>query len=368
MPAYFSENPEKDLWEELLQFSYKANIKRYFAKNSLPADEKTIDSIVGSVLQSHEYFSAAKSASIQIAPLLLYYGATNLLNGMSNLISGRQCIVENHGMSLELPEEMPFVADAEIRFLSPVKGGVHVFAKALGLSTNLTQYGIWKLREFLDSIAEINTDYMRCYDTKVGNVIMLDLFCTPEGKVEKVYCDDSNEEDLLTRLFDVDGFERNYLKPTMAEEYKTGRKYFVLYRKLTGQDISEVSFSGQPFLRAGHRKNNTLITIPTLLNMYVSLFALASLCRYHPDRWSPFVLYDETGEKLLVEKLLFFARRMIPNLVLNRILGEQVQYTNNKYIEKNTIKPVGEHQIQEVVDRRVNEYMEQQHISQIVHK
>ena len=32
MTTIFSENPENDLWRELLQFTYEANIKRYLTK------------------------------------------------------------------------------------------------------------------------------------------------------------------------------------------------------------------------------------------------------------------------------------------------------------------------------------------------
>lgn len=96
--------------------------------------------------------------------------------------------------------------------------------------------------------------------------------------------------------------------------------------------------------------------------MYIALFALASLCRYHPGCWSPFVQKDTTGEKLLIEKFLFFARRMLLNYALNYITDEQIQYTPNKYSEKNTIKLVGEHQVQEIVERKLQEQFERQQI------
>ena len=35
MTIIFSENPENDLWRELLQFTYEANIKRYLAKKGV---------------------------------------------------------------------------------------------------------------------------------------------------------------------------------------------------------------------------------------------------------------------------------------------------------------------------------------------
>lgn len=41
MPVYFSECPEKDLWRELLQYTYSANIERYFNKKEIIAESET---------------------------------------------------------------------------------------------------------------------------------------------------------------------------------------------------------------------------------------------------------------------------------------------------------------------------------------
>lgn len=360
----FSENPESDLWRELLQFTYEANIKRYLDKKGLTADEETTSCIVGSFLQANEYYKSAQNANLQIAPLLLYYGSTNLLYGMANLLSGNINIIKNHGMTIKIPEEMNFIADTEIRFLSPTDGGVHVVARAMGFEPDLTGFGDWKLREFLDSIAEISPDFAQCYETQAGRIAMIDVFNTPDGKVEKIYFSNATRDSLIALLQDIDGFDKSYLRVTTAKEFRTEREYFVLRHKLSGKDISELSYSGQPYLRAGHNKNSRLITIPTVLNMYIALFALASLCRYHPQRWSPFVLKDTTGEKLLIEKFLYYARRMIPNFVLNKIVADRVQYTSSNYAENNTIKLVGEHQVQEIVEQKVKEHFAKQ---QIIH-
>ena len=45
MISVFSENPESDLWRELLQFSYEANINRYLSKKGLHATAETIHSL-----------------------------------------------------------------------------------------------------------------------------------------------------------------------------------------------------------------------------------------------------------------------------------------------------------------------------------
>lgn len=364
MVSVFSENPENDLWRELLQYSYEANIKRYLSKKGVIPQEDTVNCISGSFLQAFEYYKSAKEADIQIAPLLLYYGSTNLFYGMINLLSGSINKIESHGMKLFIPEEMAFIADADIRFFSPNTGGVNVIARAIGFDSDLTGFGDWKLKEFLDSIAEINADYVRCYELQTGRIAMLDIFNTPDGKAEKIYYTEENKESFLSLISEIENFNQSYLRITTANEYETQKEYFVLRHKMTGEDISEISYSGQPYLRAGHNKNGQLITIPAMLNMYIALFALASLCRYHPERWSPFVQKDTTGEKLLIEKFLFYARRMLPNYVLNYIAGEKVQYTPNRYSEKNTIKLVGEHQMQEMVERKIQEQFDRQQISE----
>ncbi len=363
MSVIFSENPEKDLWRELLQFTYEANIRRYLEKKGITADEKTQTCIVGSFLQAYEYYKSAEQANLQISPLLLYYGSTNLLYGMVNLLSGTINKISNHGMKIFTAEKMDFISDTDIRFLSPDDGGVHVIAKAMGFEHDLTGFGDWKLREFLDSIAEISSDFTQCYEQYTSKIAMLDVFNTPDGKVEKLYFTPDTKSKLIDLLRNVEDFEKSYLRLNVAREHGTGKEYFVLRHKLTGKDISEESFSGQPYLRAGHYKNGKIITIPTVLNMYISLFALASLCRYFPEHWSPFVLKDATGEKLLIEKFLYFARRLIPNFVLNNILNDQVRYSSAKYKAVDTIKLVGEHQVQEMVEKNVKKEFEKQKIT-----
>lgn len=348
----FTENPESELWRELLQYSYKANIERFFKDNSISGDDKIIDCIIGSFLQAHEYYKASTNANLQIAPLLLYYGTTNLLFGMSSLLSGRICEITNHGMKPNPSTINNYIAETSITFDNPKNGGIHIFAKALGYKEDLTRYGSWTLMEFLSSIAEINTDYMKCYSENCSNVLMLDVFNTPDGKIEKIYYNNTNSTELLDVANNIEDIKESYLKFQSGKD-RDGTEYYILRHKIAGKDITKNSFSGQPYLQAGHKKNGKLITIPTILNMYISLFIMGSLCRYHPERWSPFVLNDMTGEKLLIEKFLYYARRTIPNFVLNTIRDKLITYVTEQYKPQETIKLVGEHEVQKLVEKEV---------------
>lgn len=348
----FTENPESELWRELLQYSYKANVERYFKDHSITKDDKVTDCIIGSFLQAHEYYKASTNVNLQIAPLLLYYGTTNLLFGMSSLFAGKICEITNHGMKPNSSTIKDYIAETSITFENPQHGGIHIFANALGYREDLTQYGNWKLIEFLASIAEISADYKKCYSKNCGNVLMLDVFNTPNGRIEKIYYNNTNSSDLFKVANNVEEINKSYLKFQNGKD-RDGTEYYILRHKMTGKDISKISFSGQPYLQAGYKKNGKLITIPTILNMYISLFIMGSLCRYHPEIWSPFVLNDITGEKLLIEKFLYYARRMIPNIVLNTIQYKRITYVTEKYAPKETIKLVGEHEVKELVKKEV---------------
>ena len=98
--VYYSENPEEDIWLNLKRYSFVENIYRYYKDSEVNPSEDLVEAISGSILQAYEYFQASKTATIQTAPLLLYYGATNLLFAASCLLKGVFVKVNGHGMKL----------------------------------------------------------------------------------------------------------------------------------------------------------------------------------------------------------------------------------------------------------------------------
>lgn len=272
----FTETPEEDLWQEILQYSYKANILRYFDEHSFVKDEKTIDCIIGSLLQAHEYYSASKNVNLQISPLLLYYGTTNLLFGISTLITGKIPNVQNHGMKPNTSTISKYISETSISFSDSNHGSIHLFSKIFKYNVDLTTYGAWQLKDFLSSIAEIDSTYKKCYSELYGNTLMLDIFQTPSGSIERIYCQKEHLQDIFPLLDHVEHFSQSYLKPQIGSERTSGSDFIILRKKMNSTDIKKLSFSGQPYLQIGIEKQGQLITIPTLFNMYISLFIMGS--------------------------------------------------------------------------------------------
>ena len=349
----FTENPENDLWQELMQFSYKANVERYLEEHNLVKSEDTINTIIGAFLQANEYFKASKTVNLQISPLLLYYGSTNLLLGLCSLKKGIRPEIKNHGMATLHTTIDNYISEASVRFNDYNFGGIHQFAKIIGFDKDLTKYGEWKMQEFLSAIVEIDRDYKKCYEKEIGNTLLLDLYNTSTGLIEKIYAKKEIMESILNVLNNVEDFKKNYLDYQTGYEKETNRNYLILRKRMTGKNIKKISFSGQPYLQAGIEKNGQLITLPQLFNMYSALFIMGSLCRYHPEIWGPFVLNDETGERLLFEKFIYYSRRIIPNIVLNIINNDDITYVTQRYSTNETIKHVNEHDVKELVRNEI---------------
>ena len=362
----FTEEPEQELWRNLLQYSYKSNIKRFFIEHNLPiiedaSSENNIDilsnAVAGAMLQADEYYRASKLVSLHVKPLLLYYGTTNLMYAMSILVSGHINNITNHGMQIEASKDNDYIANTGLRFNHKADGGVHVYSKSLGFDKDLCSHNQyqWTLSDFLDSIAEICEDYNRCYTGKSSKILMLDVVNTADGIIEKVHIG----ADQGTTINNIEDFSNAYLSPYTGRN-NAGDSYLVLRHKINGKDISHDSYSGQPYLQVAHDINGKLLTIPVELNMYISLFVLSSLCRYYPGIWYPFVIQDTTGEKLLVEKLLYYSRRMLPNIVLNKIQGHTMSFVSDKYIPDNRIHLVGEHEVKEIVNNEIDAQIKRQ--------
>lgn len=359
----FTEEPEQDLWRMILQYAYSANIQKYYDDHSIAVGndfEDLASSIAGAITQADEYYKASKIASLHVQPLLLYYGTTNLLYAMCLLINGKTCNIDNHGMRIINVSKPSFIADVQVKFEKYKSGGLQYYADNLGFKVNLCSYNYsWSLGDFLGSIAEISDDYNRCYANKVSNILMIDTINTADGEVEKL----NVEEDIEKLVSCIDGFCDAYLPPMRGES----ESCYVLRHKMNGPFISQVSFSGQKYLRKGHSIGKQLITIPEELNIYISLFVLGSLCRYYPRIWHPFVTQDSTGEKLLIEKALFYSRRILPNIVLNRIIGDQITFVSSRYSPENRIHLVGEHEVKEIVNEEVEKQIKLNHMNNTIH-
>ncbi len=88
--------------------------------------------------------------------------------------------------------------------------------------------------------------------------------------------------------------------------------------------------------------------------MFMGLFALGYLSRYHPEVWHPFVKRDESGERLVVEKLLSTASRFLPNLILESMYGYRMQFITEAQGTTDLTTSLSKAEVENIVKQMLN--------------
>jgi hypothetical protein len=323
-----SENATLDQWKLIGQFSYPTNIDRHAHTTGTSISKETIDYIAGCIRQSEAYFHSAEQAPLDISPLLLYYGSTNLLSGTLALRMGSKPSILHHGMSFHLPSTPGAkIADCEVKPIRPTDGALQIFADVFAPGLVLTNGEAWRLEEIFGSIPDLMPEYENCYQPALP-------FCIPVRTVKATMHDldffyDEVEMSFLEKytdhygtLMSVARHKEAYLTP----KYNIPSKHVKLYYRKEKTDVGIYSIFGQKYLPLLHTKGKKQVCPSQLLLLCMGLFVLGYLSRYHPERWNPFVRSDDTGERLVIEKFMSICARYFPNLVLNEIKRKRVQF------------------------------------------
>jgi len=336
----------------ILHFGYLSNIEKFFGKRKVQVDDKDfLESIAGSIMQAQEYFNASKVASLYTSPLLLYYGVSNLLLGISSLMIGSSLTIKNHGMRLELNKgNLKRIADVEISPFDPKSGALSQFCKIFCKNTVFPYGDSWTILEILGSIPELKPDFEDSYADVQSYTIPVQIVRGENEYLERINPTDIERFEKPTEIFaKIENFRSCYLTPEISLQ----RKYIVMRKKLGGEELGVYSVSGQKFLQISHVKGNRCITLPTMIYMYMGLFGFGYLSRYHPEIWNPFVRSDSTGEKQLIEKFINTSRRYMPNLALNHLYQSRIRFVNDTQGALDLSHTMTENRLKEIIQEEL---------------
>ena len=319
-----SENPKDDQWKLLSQFAYPQNIARFLQEKGRPSNESDlINFIAGCIGQAQAYFAASETSPLDIAPVLVYYGATNLLAGAAALITGQHKHITSHGVRSRSSDLLNRVADFEFVPLDPESGALQYFADIFSDGCDLTNSGPWILSEIFASLPDLSADYLNCYPDAKPHTIPIEVVPRYRASLERIAHTDVVRFANIAEVFaEIVHFRDAYIQP----QGNSGTPFIILYPKRSGIEIGTYSIFGRKYLQIAHGKNGHLVSPGQLIIMFMGLFALGYLSRYHPEFWNPFTRSDTTGERLVVERFLAICQRFLPNLVLGAIREEAIKF------------------------------------------
>lgn len=342
----YSEDPIYDIWQRLLKYSYISNIEKYLGSEY---NEKFLNKIAGSIIQSFEYFNVFKNVSLNTSPLQLYYGYVNLLYAVSCLKLQKSIEIKNHGLSLSFPEKDRSIGNIIINLSESTDGAFKTFNDIF--SDDVKFPNIITIKEILGFIPEIKNEFEDCYTECDSACIPIEVIKRKGDTVERIL-----KSQLNGRKFDpekIAKFTETYLVPQETNEY------FILRKKLISNKIGIHAISGQKFLLKYIENDSKNYSISQIMMYFLALYSFSVLSRYHPDKWYPFVQYDNSGEKGLIQDFLSIAYRKLPNLLLNKLQNREIVFSTDKvgytdmskYFNSDEIKNIVHDEIKNVMRR-----------------
>jgi hypothetical protein len=352
-----TEDPEKEQWKMLLRFSYPETVQKYFDSQGVGDrnDSKLIENICGSISQAREYFEASKVTSLQIAPVLLYYGATNLLSAFASLKLGQDLGISGHGMSISDDNlDLTNLGEIKITPNNSNRGSLPILNKSYGSNVDICQNGSWRLVELFGSIPDLLDDFINYFPDEEPSIIPIEEVYTGQYYFDRIPSDFlakfDNQENLFNRIAN---YNKAYLQPEIQSHY------VILYRKLNYKDISIYSLMAEKFLVVTQNKQGSAIYLPIEISILMLLFCFGFICRYKANLWTPFIRNDSSGKRLLIDTFLDYVHRVIPNLALNYITNEKCIFMNQIVSSTDSSKDHSKKEIQELVRIEVNKIISQ---------
>lgn len=326
-----TENAAQEQRRMLSRYAYAQIVTRFLEERGFTAHTDTVNYITGSIRQSDAYFTSARRAPLDISPLLLYYGAANLLGGIAALLHGAKLEITSHGMKIDgLPNLASGIGLVEIIPQFGTSSGLQLLVGAFFSELRFPNAEPWNLAELFGSIPDLQTEYTAVFPDLPRYVIPVESIRHSGMDVERVRLADLGPRNEVSLFDSVPGFRENYVGPHSVNQ----SEYLILRRRVGRKaELGIFSVSGKRYLPVGHKKGSALVTLEPLIVTFMVLYGLGYLSRYHPQFWNPFVRSDDTGERLLVERFMHIAERILTNLTLNVLEGERLLFINKHQAE-----------------------------------
>lgn len=318
-----TEKPLEELWLQLRLFESEYYSKQFLKEKYHDISDEELNKLTttftSNIKQAYEYYSAASSVSILTSPLLYYYGMMCLTNVLWASLNKNERIKQSHGLR------------------SKSDGSDHI----------LSNEYVTVLKEgSFPALHSCFSDFTIKQDTKI---FIKDVFSViPELKIlfEKIYerscCVkftrdrlDYNHEELIPfrEMLEnnIDFFHQHNVPIYSGCNLDDISVIDIIYDCVNDSTIFEYplqkNLNGEIYFTFPIDVGNNVCAVPEASAHFIVMYCLGMLVRYEPEKWLQIVSGKLSSEINLINRFVEISKRKFPNIILNGLLGKEVQFT-----------------------------------------
>lgn len=320
-----SEKPLDELWLQLRLFESEYYSRQFLKEKYSDITDEELDKLsvifTSNIKQAHEYYSAASSVSILTSPLLYYYGMMCLTNVLWTSLNKTEEIKEIHGLKSKA-EDTKYILSNE--YVTVKENGsfpaLHSCYSDFSIKANTKFY----VKDILSVIPELKTLYERIYNEKSRLIKSTShhiiLFSS--------YGDDSRFKEVFK--YDEDFFKNHNVMPhyDLFDEF-LGIRYPYLLKNTPFEYPLQKSLNGEIYFTLPIEFEKKAYAIPGACAHFIVMHCMGMLVRYEPAKWLQIVSGKLSSEINLLNRFIEVSERKFPNMILNGLLGKELQFTVN---------------------------------------
>ncbi len=339
-----TEKPIEELWLQLRLFESEFYSRQFLKEKYPDASEEELNKLSvifsSNIKQAYEYYSAASHVSILTSPLLYYYGMMCLTNVLWHSLNKTNDISEDHGLYSN--------SDGSDHLLSNEYVKVHKKGSFPALHSCFSEIPIkenlkFNIKDILSLIPDLQILYENIYKESSRSLKLTRSLNPKHSSVFKQNIYDYtivHNDNIYLQEFSKDHYDflKHYGQQThsylpfdicqMAGSYANNLLDYPFQKSITGEIYFTFPINAE----------NTFYEIPEASAHFMVMHCLGMLVRYEPVKWLQIVSGKLSSDINLISQFIEVSKRKFPNVILNGLLGKEVQFimAEDNYVKSET--------------------------------
>lgn len=328
-----TEKPLEELWLQLRLFESEYYSRQFLKEKYSDITDEELDKLsvifASNIKQAYEYYSAASSVSILTSPLLYYYGMMCLTNVLWASLNKTNDISEDHGLYSNSDDSDHLLSN---EYVIVHKNGSFPSIHACFSEFPIKEGTKFYIKDILSVIPELKTLFEKIYNQKsqLNKLLKLDCYL--------VFTRDDYPH-LQEILKNNDKFFNQYDMPFQINLFDEVMGVACISDSTVFDYPLQKSLNGEVYFTLPIKVDSMLYGVPEASAHFMVMHCLGMLVRYEPVKWLQIVSGKLSSDINLINRFIEVSKRKFPNMILNGLLGKELQFTMSNIDSEDSYYP-----------------------------